>query len=510
VEFLVRSSSCSTSSGGVSPSAYPSPLDFSPLDLSPLTATTGARGGRSVAFAQDFCETRQIPRAQSVIGMTTTGPHHSALPQPVTPIPCGLAGALPLDGDIPEAHGDNLIDWGRPPDLGPPPAPPGARVFRLDEALRQPVPNVISYIWVGANRISTANYNNMLHTARLNPGATLHIYIDSAEKDIGLEALATRSGFDAGCLLRQCPNVTLIRPRNSAFGAEFSKAHGDAYALYERCMATGRFAIASDALRYPAVYRHGGVYFDADDEVLTPIDFQRLNAAPDEVLHQMPYDLAKHHGGGKFFPSCPFAAHAGNALLLEVIDRSGANYRRHVRLEQGDYKPSYSFEGSMPYYEIHRLCGPGVFTDVLVEHDPRSAAILDLHERQHTSSGDLAPGIEAHVPFAAHHIRACDVRSGSDHSWDTSKPVSPLEHFAVEEPEGLPQPNVDGIRLDEHGNAFVRAGAFTLRVVPSGVAGRHCVLASDGRIAPVTVKRNESGTWSAQNIGREPAPPMTP
>lgn len=487
-------SSCSTSSSASGVSAGSS--------ISSLATHADAFRGRPYRFAQDFSTTRQVPHYQSVFGVTT-GAHPHAIQTRATPAPFGEAAG---DNDIPEAFGDNFVDWGHAPDLGPPPVASTAKVFRLDEAMREPVPNIVSYIWVGGNRISGANYNNMLHVARLNPDATLLLYIDSETRDIELEALATRSGFDAGCALRQCPNVTLVRVRDSAFGKAFSIAHGDTYAFYERCMAAGKFAMASDTLRYPAVYRTGGVYFDADDELLTPIDFQRLNAVPDEILHQMPYSLSPKHGEGIFFPSCPFAARAGNELLLEVIDRCGANYQRYVRMEKGHYKPQFAFEDSIPYYEINRMCGPGVLTDVLIEHDPRSAQLYELHANKEKSSGPLPAGIKRHVPFANHDVTACAFRSGSDHSWDMTKAVSPFEHLAVEEPEGLPQPNADGVRLDERGDGFVRAEGFTFRVAPRGPDNVRCVLTPYGQVSSVTVKRSESGIWSAQNATRPPTP----
>ncbi|PTE02436.1 glycosyltransferase [Pandoraea apista] len=501
----MKSSSSTSSASGVA--AYPA--------FSPLATHADALGGRPDAFARDFDAASQISRHQSEIRMMTTGSLPSPFQMHAPPGPrggiVGIAGMATIDmpspdDDVPEVFGDDIVDWGLAPDLGPPPVASVAKIFRLDEAKREPVPSIISYIWIGGNGISGANYNNLLHAARLNPHATVHLYLDSETRDISLEALAVRSGFDAGCALRQCPNVKLVRVRDSAFGEAFSNAHGDAYAFYERCMAAGKFAMASDTLRYEAVYRTGGAYFDADDELLTPIDFQRLNAAPDEVLHQTPYALEHIHGDGLFFPNCPFAARAGCELLREVIDRCGANYQRYVRMENGGYKPQFRLEDAIPYYEINRMCGPGVFTEVLVEHDPRSALLYQLHANPAKSSDALPAGIERHVPFAKHDVSACAFRSGSDHSWDTTKGVPPFERLAVREPEGLPQPNADGIRIDERGNGFVRAGGFTFRVALEGTDNLRCVLTPHGRASFVTVQRSERGIWCVQDNSRPSTP----
>lgn len=405
------------------------------------------------------------------------------------------AGAL--GDDIPEAAGDNLVDWGSPPDFGPVPQIVAPSAFRLDDALRRTVPSIITFIWIGGNRISGRNYNNLLHAAQLNPGATVNVYVDSDDRHLGLEALAMKSGLGAGTRLRQCANVRIVQARDSEFGHAVSDTHRDAYALYERCMKAGRYAMACDVLRCMAVLRDGGVYVDADDEMSTPIDFHRLGAAPDEILHDAPCTIDHRQGVPQsFFPSSPFAANPGCAMLHEMLDRMGFNYREYLRLEQGPYKPAFCFEDTIPYYEIHRMCGPGVFTEVLCANDPRSSELLTLQTR---SAGDVVmvqDGILDHVPFADATRPVCAMEMGADHSWDASAAVSPFPHLAQEEPEDTALPDARGLRKSRDGRCFIRAEGRTYRVAPDGGPERWTVIDSAGRHGAAYATRAEVGTWA--------------
>ena len=76
--------------------------------------------------------------------------------------------------------------------------------------------------------------------------------------------------------------------------------------------ADGKYAFVSDFARFWILYRHGGVYFDTDVEVIKPMD---------DIIGRGPFMGLEIAGlDGKIAPGLGLAVESGNPVYKEIID----------------------------------------------------------------------------------------------------------------------------------------------------------------------------------------------
>ncbi len=122
----------------------------------------------------------------------------------------------------------------------------------------------------------------------------------------------------------------------------------------------------ADLFRYLILYRYGGIYADADTRPIgTPEeldDVLRLGLCPDE-------EMAMARENREHLCQWIFSAVPGATGLREVIE--------HVRERAGPDATNVDMRGNE--HEVHRVTGPGVFTDAL-QTDENMARIRMIPE----------------------------------------------------------------------------------------------------------------------------------
>lgn len=357
--------------------------------------------------------------------------------------------------------------------------------IRLNPAIRRPVPRILHFIWLGQEKLPGAHYNNLLHAAELNSNAEVRIYVDDPMRNLGHNLLGEKIGIDAHSELRQRKNVCVTHARMHASGGRDCWADKHAYDLYERCLTSGQFEMATHLLRYHVLDVSGGVCFDVRDDLLTQIDFDRLIASPDEVLHGNVHDDDEIHR--QYIDNNPIATRPGNRLIKKVLSQIGENFTDHMRRENAGQATALAFDKTISRADFHEFCGAGLFSRILTRHDARSDAV-----RHSTPLLNSDPDMIAHTPFHMSLLRArqsvlCVYESGAA-PYNERSLTEAFDHLSVDEPRGLPlHADRTTIRRDANGNEYQRVGGRTFRIDATRSQSRPVVLTPDGHPTDLVV-----------------------
>lgn len=135
----------------------------------------------------------------------------------------------------------------------------------------------------------------------------------------------------------------------------------------------GRYAgqLRSDLARYEILWRHGGVYVDADMEALRPIDDLCDVSA-----------FAGWEVDGQWVNNAIVGATPGHPLMRALIDLAPQSIRRHRK-----FRPN-------------KMTGPGLFTPLAKRHDivlhPRATFYPYGHDQLDAIGGDYGDAYTAH------------------------------------------------------------------------------------------------------------------
>jgi hypothetical protein len=230
-----------------------------------------------------------------------------------------------------------------------------------------PLRRTISYGWTGFEAPSAS----WLAQLRKNAGAAhesasgwysrLHIDLDDAAQVQALKATLASQHVDITDLRRDRDFIAWLK---TPAGRLYTAARNGAHPCY---------AAAMDVLRFGWILkRHGGLYLDMDDAILSGWKhvgelrtgpFQLLSGGPvNQALLGLEWDIN----------TSPLGSHAGNPLLDRVIE---------TMVDRAAEQPGFFDEppGDAESFgrRLSALTGPGVLRDVLAQHAPEIPGLVE-------------------------------------------------------------------------------------------------------------------------------------
>ncbi|MFG0633369.1 dermonecrotic toxin domain-containing protein [Pseudomonas sp. xss_2] len=298
-----------------------------------------------------------------------------------------------------------------------------------DKVARQPIPRLISSIWVGdrvigeeflaalehnAHVLANSNYRYQLYLSRMNPSVFRQ---------------------NRTLLTAKAPTLIIKPLESEKFYQDFSRS--PYFAQYQAAIngnggAATNFSSASDILRYRLLNETGGLYIDADDRLLQTeslkgpenrLDQLELRASAQELLLAPP--VSNEQLGMYFkYNNSLLGSHPANptldAISQEILERFAQDPTFYDVRPDPDLEPM-AFNAYAR--RLSRLTGPHVLNDIIDQELPslrqlRELCVLvisplrDLHQALDLS--EFVNVVHTRLPLG----RIAEI--GHAHSWRTT------------------------------------------------------------------------------------------
>lgn len=291
---------------------------------------------------------------------------------------------------------------------------------------RAPIPKIISSLWVGNQPIGEEFLDALEHNAHALEQTDYHYQLFLSRQDPGvyqrnLSVLRTRA-----------PQLNVLPLEDEAFYQDFVQS--PYFAQYQAALAGdgGRgthFASASDILRYRLLKYFGGLYLDADDQLLLstspgpsvlPLARSELTTTTDGLVLAPPVSNDQMGMYIKFNSSI-IGSHPGNPTLDAISDE----IRHRYSLDPGFYAARGDLDGNPVKHDayarrLNQMTGPGVLNDVIDQRLPWlrqlrevcNLLVCPLHDVHHAINlRTFTQTLREHVPLDR------VAQMGQAHSW---------------------------------------------------------------------------------------------
>lgn len=303
------------------------------------------------------------------------------------------------------------------------------RIPKLAER-RYDIPPLAHQVWIGETMPETLVKNVIANARflrnRLDYDSTL--YIDAASKEVMTEMKKLFSGT----------HVKVKDLKKSSFYQVFQTM--PLHEFYRRATQgpNRNHAMASDIIRYPLLYWHGGVYIDVDDrfidhwahsyEYADPINLAQNDMSFGRITRP------EFLGSQPRFANTPLASHPNNQLLDEICDemlhrlQDDPQFFDRTRPRATDMRKPLSAAERRYITKISHLTGLDLLTDVMQrKRTPwaQFATADDADTRRAVIGGKLGKKLREAEDYMMVFSKRIPVAFGNTHSWRRTRRSAP-------------------------------------------------------------------------------------